>query len=65
MCIKKCIEDMLKGETSTEGQAFRLPKGVNMGNCISECKPGQEKYIETKEKLAEIKRAKGKKKEKH
>ena len=31
MCIKKCIEDMLKGETSTEGQAFRLPKGVNMG----------------------------------
>lgn len=56
MCIKKCIEDMLKGETSTEGQAFRLPKGVNMGNCISECKPGQEKYTAMEKKLEERKK---------
>jgi hypothetical protein len=55
-CIKKCIDDMLKGETSTEGQAFRLTKGVNMGKCISECQPGQEKYTAMEKKLEERKK---------
>ena len=55
-CIQKCIKDMLKDVTPAEGHGFRLSKDVNIGECISECQPGQKKYTAMEKKLEERKK---------